>query len=68
MADFIKRPSIKSTGPSGGILSYSKDRSTDTICTSCKKNPLTQAQLDFCKRKKIPELCYNCQRSEGHIK
>ena len=68
MANFVKQPGTK-TQKHGGVMAYSKDdRFTDTICTSCKKNPLTPAQVDFCKRKKIPELCYNCQRSEGHVK
>ena len=68
MANFIKRPGTK-TQKHGGIMAYAKnDRFTDIICSACKKNQLTPSQLAFCKKKGIPNLCFGCQRTEGHIK
>lgn len=70
MANFVKQGSVSGgTTKHGGAMSYAKDdRFTDIICEACKKNQLTPIQLKFCTKRGIPNLCFNCQRTEGYTK
>ena len=71
MANYIKRPSQNGWLPTkgSGLASYaSKDRYTDELCkgkTCARVNPLSEAELNYCKSQGIKNLCYNCQRKEA---